>query len=195
MTRLWFTAGDVTYKERPDGIALDRSDIVIRQRNQVIMTDGHHHDGGRAEPDVVKWTCQASRLYHEIAAAVPGSGWDQLARLMRVFAVARLIVDRHAAEASGLDLSYLLDRHVLEHVPVKREWDGVAHVERVEFRSETGRVTRKTVMAMPSCGGVDLDLAHQLTPVPDVDQNVGRAIQRVIGSRPTPETPVWSVGG
>ncbi len=193
MTRLWFTPGRISYQERPGGIAVNRADVVIRQEPQVVMKDGRHRDGGHVEPDVAKWTCQASRRYREIAAAVPDSGWDQLARLMRVFSVAWLIIDRGAASESGLDLSYLLDRHVLAHVAVKREWEGVAHVERVEQRIENGSMVRTLIVEMPSCGGVEFNVGPNLMSVPDSDERVKFAIRHVIDSRPMPDAPVWRV--
>jgi hypothetical protein len=194
MTRLWFYPGLVTYKEQQDGVAVNRADVVIRQQAQVVMADGRHHDGGREEPEVARWTCQASRMYREIAAAAPETGWDQLARLMRVFAVARLIVDRDAARESGLDLSYLLDRHVLAHVVVKHEWEGVAHIERVGLRIDTGRMVRTLTVAMSSCGGVTLAFdQNNLRPEAVAAERVGPALRRVIGNRPTPTAAVWLV--
>ena len=76
MSRLWFYPGAVTYRDRPGAIALDRADFVVRQQRQVVSADGRHRDGGRADRLTKEWTCEISKLYREIAAAVPESHFD-----------------------------------------------------------------------------------------------------------------------
>jgi hypothetical protein len=194
MTRLWFYPNMVSYLEQADGIALNRVDVGIQQEPQVVMADGRHRDGGRPDPVAAKWACKASRMYREIAAAVPDSGWEPLSRLMRVFGVAKLIADRHAAEESGLDLGYLLDRHVLAHIPLKREWDGVAHVERVEWQTVTKRSVTTWIAVLPSCGGVDMALGRDnFRPVKDMARAIAPAMGRIVASRPAPAAPMWTV--
>ena len=191
MSRLWFYPGAVTYRDRPGAIALDRADFVVRQQRQVVSADGRHRDGGRADRLTKEWTCEISKLYREIAAAVPESHFD--ARLLRIFAVTKLMVDRRMAEKAGLDLSWLLDRHKVKPVKVDREWDGVAHVERVEHRVLQGSYVATHIVHMPSCGGVEFSLRRNMTPQPDTDRKAARTEHRVIASRPSAGTTMWTV--
>jgi hypothetical protein len=141
-----------------------------------------------------QWTCDVTRLYRQIATQVPQSGFEPLAKLMRTFAVAKLIVARNAAEESGLDLAYLLDKHRITPVKVAREWDGVAHAERVERHGEDSKSRWVRIINMPMCGGVEFAMdSSNLKTVPDVGRIAQAIAQRVIASRTSAVAAFWPI--
>jgi hypothetical protein len=195
MYRLWFYPGQVTYQEDESGMSLDRADVLVRQQHQITDASGNYRDGGDTDPVTAQWTCDVTRLYRDIASQAPDSGFDGLAKLLRVFSVAKLMVSHNAAKASGLTLDYFLDKHVIKPVKVDHQWGGVAHVEHIERRGEDGRRRWTTIVDMPMCGGVEFDLDENtnLTSVPDRGHFTQAIAKSVLASRPTPNASSWPV--
>lgn len=192
--RFWYSPGMVAYREQSSGgaVALEHADVVIRQQPRVAAVNGRSADGGPPDPIAARWACDLSRLYPQIAAQVPESGFGGIARLLRVFAIAQLIIEHDAASKSGLDLGYFLDRHPVASLPLKREWPGLAHVERVEYRQQSGSRISIAVVEMPSCGGVEFRLdKSNLKGVDDRDGAARSLTERIIVSRPFAAAPTW----
>jgi hypothetical protein len=194
--RFWYFPGMVAYREQSGGgaVALERADVVIRQQPRVAAADGRSADGGPPDPIAVQWACHLSRLYPQIAAQAPDSGFDGIARLLRIFAIAQLIIEHDATGKSGLDLGYFLDRHLVATVPLSREWPGLAHVQRVEYRQQSGSRVSIAVIEMPSCGGVEFRLdSSNVTSETDPDHLVQNIAQRIIADRPSVTAQAWTV--
>jgi hypothetical protein len=140
------------------------------------------------------WACDLSRLYPQIATQAPDSGFDGIARLLRVFAIAQLIIEHDAASKNGLDVGYFLDRHRVATAPLKREWPGLAHMERVEYRQQSGSRIRIAVVEMPSCGGVEFRLdSANLKATGDSDNTARNLEQRIVASRPNTTAATWPI--
>jgi hypothetical protein len=195
MSRLWFYPGQLKYREEPNAIALERADVLVRQKRQVTGADGSYRDGGPADPLTVSWTCSATRHYREIANAVPESGFDALARLLRIYAVAKLMIARDAGRESGTNLAYLLDRHAITPVHVDHEWPGVAHKDRIERSGASGTRRWRTIVNLPMCGGVEFDFNNKetLTSIRDPGQTLLALADRVVRSRPDASSAAWRI--
>ena len=162
--------------------------VQLLQEEQLLTPTGQLTAGEGGNELAARFACNFSRRYPDIAVADPL--YRDLENLYRWMTVARLIIDSQAIERSGLSLRVLIERFPLRAYSMPLTLPGHSTVGNHDGKTDQMRY----FIRLPTCGGIELpfEVGSVLSEAPK-PRILADISERTLGSRPTPETAVWSL--
>jgi len=191
LTRFWFHPGETTYRASTDAVLLDRADVTLLDEQEHVTRAGTIEASGKVNTLARAFTCAFTRRYSEIAALRPI--YRELEGLFRWTALAKLMVERQAFAAAGMDAGGFAGLAVAA-TPVPRMVPGQPRILEWDHVAILGSHRQQIQLTLPSCGGVSIAYAVAgMTERADPARQTAHIYYTAIGTRPGLRARWWAM--
>ncbi|MBM3298956.1 MAG: DUF4384 domain-containing protein, partial [Deltaproteobacteria bacterium] len=186
--RFWFSPGEYSFVEDGTSAWIRDGGVILLTEEEFLTKSGQIVGSGKPNHLAEKFTEAFSKSYPEIAKKKPI--YSELESLFRFVALARVMNLKRAAEASGVQLDYLLSEYPVNAVPVSETLPGLSNVNELKHRKRN----MEYYFCLKNCGGVSMDIPMNDKVFVPAKQEVSSAIAKdVISARPASDTFFWKV--
>jgi hypothetical protein len=157
MNRYWLNAEKPRTLESEHGFVIREAAVRIDTRPIGLSVGGELEDMVGQDPQAQEFARRFTETYAKVAQKQPI--YAELENLFQLSALSLGMRSRAAHTAAELNLDYLLSRHNVRKVQVRRRVEGRdALRQHVQLRAEDADTVRTSVLHMPSCGGVAMSV-------------------------------------
>jgi len=190
LNRFWFFPGENRYQEDKGFVIIKKCDVILLTEEQFLTQTGSVVGSGKADPLAQRFAENFSAKYKQISESKPI--YAELEGLFRLVTLAKLMNEKEVLSEAGLDLDYLLNQFSIMKTLVDSTLPGLSNFKRLEHRRDFSGGYEIAQLALPSCGGVSIDITINVENlVKDKTGQLLKLQETVLKARVSPDTLYW----
>lgn len=190
LNRFWFFPGDNRYVEDKGVVLIKKCHIKLLNEEEFLTKTGEVAGTGQANPLAQKFSENFTAKYKQISQRKPI--YTKLESLFRFVALAKIMKHKDIPSEAELNLSYLLNQYPIEKTRVDPTLPGLSHVKGFEHRRDFSGGYQVAQFALPSCGGVSIDIrVNERNITRDRTGRLDQLRRIVLNARPSSDIVCW----